>query len=77
MAAPVSTTSERLPERGEPRLARCEICGHRHACYVAERPAPAGDRDAGWAAYHVCLGCLMRAADPAARVACGECAFPA
>lgn len=77
MAAPVSKTSERLPERGEPRLARCEICGHRHACYAAERPVPAGDGGIGWAPHHVCLGCLMRAADPSARIACAECVFPA
>lgn len=76
MAAPVTRTSERLPERGEPRLARCEVCGHRHACYVAERPVPAGG-DFSWSLYHFCLGCLMRAADPAARVACAECVFPA
>lgn len=77
MAAPVARTSDLLPERGEPRAARCEACGHRHACYVAEQPAPVGARGPSWSLYHVCLACLMRAADPAARVACAECVFPA
>jgi hypothetical protein len=66
MHTPVTRTSEPLPERGEPRPARCEVCGHRHACYVAERPEPGGHGGPSWSPYHVCLGCLMRAADPAA-----------
>jgi len=77
MAALPSRTREPLPDRGEPRLASCDVCGHRHACYVAERPAPDGVGSSGWSSFHVCLGCLMRAADPAARDACAECVFPA
>ena len=66
-----------LPERGQPRLARCGICGHQHVCYVEERPAPSGPEGPAWVPHFVCLGCLMRDADPAARTACAECVFPA
>ena len=77
MHEPMTRTSEPLPERGQPAVARCELCSHRHACYVAERPVPGAYGTPSWSPYHVCLGCLMRAADPAARVACAECVFPA
>jgi hypothetical protein len=72
-------TTERiqLPERGQPRPARCEICGHQHACFVADHPGPAGPDGPSWLPYFACLGCLMRAADPTARTNCAECVFPA
>jgi hypothetical protein len=70
-------TRETLPERGEPRLAGCDICEHQHACYVADRPGPFGPDGPSWCPFFACLGCLMRAADPAARTACAECVFPA
>lgn len=70
------TLIESLPERGEPRLATCEVCGHRHACYAAERPGATGVAGATWSVYRICLGCLMRVADPAARVACADCDSP-
>jgi hypothetical protein len=69
--------SKLLPERGQPQLARCDVCGHGHACYVADRPRLPGRDGQEWDPYFVCLGCLMRAADPAARNACAECVFPA
>lgn len=74
-----STTRQpvRLPERGQPRLASCEICGHQHACYVADGAEAAGPAGSAPKPYFVCLGCLMRAADPSARTACAECVFPA
>src|SRR3954451_8714379 len=65
-----------LPERGEPRLARCGICGHQHACYVADRPSRPGLGGAAWVREFACLGCVMRAGDPTARTACAECVFP-
>jgi hypothetical protein len=71
-----SRRSDVLPERGEPRLARCDICGHQHACYVADQPAQARPDGPAWVPYFACLGCLMRAADPAARTACVDCVFP-
>jgi hypothetical protein len=75
---PAPTRSPKhLPERGRPQLARCEICGHRHACYVVDRPGQSGPPEPRWDPYFVCLGCLMRAADPAARIACADCVFPA
>jgi hypothetical protein len=77
MDALPSRTKEFLPQRGEPRLASCDVCGHRHACYVAERPDPNQAGSSAWSSFHVCLGCLMRAADPTARDACAECVFPA
>jgi hypothetical protein len=74
-----STTRQpsRLPERGQPRLARCEVCGHRHACYAADRPGSPAPEGPVWRSYAICLGCLMRAPDPAARNACADCVFPA
>jgi len=77
MDASTSRQPTHLQERGQPRRARCGICGHRHACYVADRPAQIGPQGPAWDPYFVCLGCLMRAADPAARTACAECVFPA
>ncbi len=76
MDAPISQMS-RLPERGEPRLGRCDVCGHRHACYVVDRPGQDVIDQTPSKPSHVCLGCLMRAADPAARATCAECVFPA
>jgi len=70
-------TPKTLPERGQPRVAGCDICGHQHACYVADRPGPTGPDGPSWLPSFACLGCLMRAADPAARAACAECVFPA
>jgi hypothetical protein len=69
-------TPKTLPERGQPRLAECDICGHAHACYVADRPGPTGPDGPSWLSSFACLGCLMRAADLAARTACAECVFP-
>lgn len=77
MPEPTPRTGQQLPERGQPGLASCEVCSHLHACYVAERPVPGVGGAPAWSLYHVCLGCLMRAADPIARVACAECVFPA
>jgi len=77
MNGPATQRSNLLPERGQPRPARCEICGHRHACYVADRPGPMGPDGHSWLPSFACLGCLMRAADPVARTACMECVFPA
>lgn len=76
MNGPVTPISNALPERGQPRLARCEICGHQHACYVSERPGPVGLDGPSWRSFFACLGCLMRAADPAARASCADCVFP-
>jgi hypothetical protein len=70
-------TPKTLPERGQPRLAACGICGHQHACYVADRPGPIGPDGPSWLPTFACLGCLMRAADPAARIASAECVPPA
>ena len=77
MHAPATHTSNSLPERGEPRIAHCDVCGHRHACYVADRPGSGGVDVPPGSSYYACLGCLMRTADPAARVDCAECVFPA
>jgi hypothetical protein len=56
MDALPSRTKESLPQRGEPRLASCDVCGHRHACYVAERPDPNQAGSSAWSSFHVCLG---------------------
>lgn len=69
MRAPATRTSSRLPERGEPRLARCEVCGHRHACYVTDWPGSGDVERPSWSSQYACLGCLMQAADPMDRVA--------
>lgn len=76
MDGPATRIPRTLPERGQPRLARCQICGHQHACYVADRPGPIGSEGPSWLSTFACLGCLMRAADPAARVSCADCVFP-
>ena len=76
MPGPATRTPEALPERGRPPIAQCEICGHRHACYVADRPGPFGPDGASWLSSFACLGCLMRAADPAARASCANCVYP-
>ena len=76
MNASNTQTARFLPERGQPRPGRCQICGHQHACYVADRPGSLGPGGQVWLPYFACLGCLMRAADPAARIACAECVFP-
>ncbi len=55
-----------------PVHARCDICGHPHACYVGGSPG-AGDGSLGWER-HVCLGCLMRASAPGGFASCEECA---
>ena len=65
-----------LPEPRQPRVSICLICGHRHASFVADRPGLAGPEGPVWLPYFACRGCLMRAADPAARIACAECVFP-
>lgn len=73
MDAQATRTTSQLPERGEPRHARCEVCGHEHSCFVAERRPTDGSSDE-WRAFHVCLGCLMRATDPLAWASCADCA---
>ncbi len=64
-----------LPDQGDPAIASCDVCSHRHACYVGGQPAvdPAGSLR--WER-HVCLGCLMRAGDPVGRSSCSDCTFP-
>jgi hypothetical protein len=69
-------TRQPLPEHGEPRAAECGVCRHSHACYAVDLPAVDAAGVASWSAFHVCLGCLMRAADPAARDACADCVYP-
>lgn len=69
--------SPSLPERGQPRVALCQLCRHQHACYATDRPGPAGSAGPVWLPYFACLGCLMRAADPAARIAARNASSPA
>ncbi len=64
------TAGRSLPDRGDPHAATCAVCGHRHACYLSERPSGLGD--GSWVAYPVCLGCLMRAADGVSGI-CVDC----
>ncbi len=57
---PVSRGSHVSPE-GEPPPAACDLCNHRHLCYVGGRAVVEPASGAiGWER-HVCLGCLMRA----------------
>jgi hypothetical protein len=44
----------------EPQVATCDVCHHRHACYVGGR-APGTDAGPSSWEIHACLGCLMRA----------------
>ena len=44
----------------EPQVALCDVCRHRHACYVGGRALEADVGRTSWE-IHVCLGCLMRA----------------
>ena len=56
----------------EPQPATCDVCRHRHACFVG---GYADGTDAGSTSWetHVCLGCLMRAAPMDGLDACDKC----
>lgn len=69
--------SQRHFDQGDPTVANCDVCRHQHACYVGGRP----DVDEATGAItwerHICLGCVMRAAEPDGRPLCADCVFPA
>ena len=58
----------------EPPLATCDVCAHRHACYVGGHDLATDGGAVSWET-HVCLGCLMRAGPIDDIEACGGCAI--
>ena len=64
----LADTAPPLPEHGDPPLAICDTCGHRHRCFVGGEPPAAGAPASTWGRT-VCLGCIVRAGqgDPAVK----------